>query len=975
MIGKTVSHYKIVSKIGAGGMGEVYLAEDTELKRNVALKFLPPGYSTDPDVLTRFKREAQAAAALNHPNIITVHEVSMYEDRPFIVMEHIEGLPLGTFVRSKALALPAILDLTIQIADGLSKAHGAGITHRDLKPDNILIDEDGRPKILDFGLAKQAGVTKITQEASTLGTVYYMSPEQTRGEDVDPRSDLFSLGTVLYEMITAHHPFEGEHTSAIMYAITHTDPHPLSRYNNDATPELERIVSKLIAKDVAERYQSAADLVADLKRERRSSDTAIHTAAHSVQRPAQKKRGRMAVKTGVPIVAAIIALWVVFKPFSVEIAPDKTATASNNSLAVMYFENIVDPADEKRTGEIVANLLITALSDADQLRVVSSQRLYDILKGLNKEGARVIDRNTATQVATRANASSMLLGSILQSDPSIVITYQLVDVASGDVKDSRRVDGRPGETVFALVDRMTGGLKQGLALRDSPTQSDRPVAELTTSSTDAYRIYLEGVELKYKNYKAESSSAFQQVLAIDSTMAMAAFWMANPANVFLTEQQRYAYLRQAYRHRDKVTERDRHMISSLYEAVFGSMEGALSELNAIIDRSPDDKEAYYQLSGLYWQGIGDLEKAIDAAITTTTIDPNYKLGYNRQAYIYLAMMRYEDALAALDEYIRVAPDEPNPYDSQAEVYGLMGRLDDAVASYTRALEKDPTFKAAEFSRANMRTFLADFDVALAYYKSVENHPNPSLSSWARLGAPAIAAMQGRYRAALIALDDAIQKDEAAGFDGSQYADKFWFKAFLYAEMGDWEQCLTAADRAMEKDRLRGGKADESWDLMVELLARSGNYTAAESLLAANPLVLTSADTEERTSHRLAKGAILYERGDYDAACEQFDAAADAFPNFFNLYVRAMAYLRAGRSEKAAEYFRGVVHSYGFSRFEATIESTNIHYYAGVAYEEVGLRDDAIAEYQEFLGLMKDADPGNTIVDDAHARLENLRQGS
>jgi predicted Ser/Thr protein kinase/TolB-like protein len=417
MIGKTISHYRIIEKLGEGGMGEVYLAEDTKLRRTVALKFLPSEYTSEPELKARFMREAQAAAALNHPNIITVHEVAEHEGRLYIAMEYVEGESLKDLVSKKGLTIGEVLDMALQICDGLAVAHQAGIIHRDIKPQNILVGKDGRVRICDFGLAKLKDVTQLTQTGSTLGTVAYMSPEQAQGQEVDHRSDIFSLGVVLYEVITGQLPFKGEHEAAVIHSIINDTPEPLARYKADVPERLQTIADKALKKDPANRYQTVADMMVDLRESRDQRATGGVTA-----------RTKKLVPLLVPasIVFVLVLLFLILRPFQVEIAPEKVAVAEENSLAIMYFENMVERDDPERLGEIVTNLLITDLSESQYMNVVSSQRLYDILKLLGREGEKVIDRSVATEVATKARAKWMLLGSILQVEPEMVLTSGLV---------------------------------------------------------------------------------------------------------------------------------------------------------------------------------------------------------------------------------------------------------------------------------------------------------------------------------------------------------------------------------------------------------------------------------------------------------------------------------------------------------------------------------------------------------------------
>ena len=305
MIGKTISHYKILEKLGEGGMGVVYKAEDTKLERTVALKFLSTQYTSDPEIVERFKREAKAAAALNHPNIITVYEIGEHEGQTFIAMEHIKGESLRDRMK-RALSPEDTLELISQVCRGLSKAQQADIVHRDIKPENIMIDEDGRVRILDFGLAKLKNVSKLTQTATTLGTLNYMSPEQLQGMEVDHRADIFSLGILLYEMITAELPFEGEYEAAVVYSIVHEDPKPLSFYKNDIPEYLDRIIDRALQKQPAMRYQNVADMLADLKARENADSTKTKAVKIKKSKPA-----RRVVVAVLLVVVALLAIFII----------------------------------------------------------------------------------------------------------------------------------------------------------------------------------------------------------------------------------------------------------------------------------------------------------------------------------------------------------------------------------------------------------------------------------------------------------------------------------------------------------------------------------------------------------------------------------------------------------------------------------------------------------------------------------------
>ena len=624
--GTMVDHYRIIKKIGAGGMGEVYLAEDTKLKRNVALKFLPPHLCQDEDCRARFKREAQAAAKLDHPNIVTIHEVSEYQGRPFFAMQHVEGQSLRDHAKARELEIERVINLSIQICDGLGAAHDKQVIHRDIKPSNIVIDAYGRPKILDFGLAAVQGGEHLTKTGSTLGTVRYMSPEQVQGKEVDHRTDLFSLGVVLYELICGNSPFARDNDMATGQAIVNDTPEPLTRYRANVPEPLQAIVAKLLEKDPNLRYQSAAGVIPDLRQLRRRSDSDA-TATMPI-RGRRRNLMRVLVPTALAIVVALV---LILKPWKFEISPSQEAIAAENRLAIMYFDNLVDPEDSQKLGEIATNLLITDLTESQYLDVVSSQRLYDILKLLGHEGEKKIDPDMATEVATKARAKWMLQGSILQVEPQLIITSQLVDVESGSAIASQRVSGEAGDNIFTLVDKLTVEVKSDLALPAvAQEEADRPVADVTTHSPEAYRYYLEGLDYEEKHYYTEALNSFREALKFDSTFAMAYFALALGRS---PEEERKRAIARALEYSDRVTEKERWYIEVGDAGLSGQTEEGIRRLEKIVEHYPEEKLALLWL-GITYRYAFQFDKAIRCLKRAIEIDPLYKGAYNELAYTY-----------------------------------------------------------------------------------------------------------------------------------------------------------------------------------------------------------------------------------------------------------------------------------------------------------------------------------------------------
>ncbi|MBN4072336.1 protein kinase [bacterium AH-315-F03] len=427
MIGEMIQQYKILEKIGAGGMGEVFLAQDTKLDRKVALKFLPEKFSADPEFKSRFEHEAKATAALNHPNIVTVYDFGEHEGSLFIAMEHVDGQSLQALIASGSLKLHDTLDIAKQIIEGLAAAHKAGVVHRDVKPANIMMTEDGRAKLLDFGLAKSQKATLETKVGATLGTVQYESPEQSRGESVDRRSDLFSLGVVIYEMATGALPFEGEYDAQIRYAISHEQAKPVSRYIPDSSDELQRIMDKLLDKDPELRYQSAIDVLSDFKR----------------------------------------------------LAQPVSGTQENiRSVAVLPFRNMSADPEQEFFCDGIAEDIINDLTRVENLHVAARTSSFAF------KGADIDIRD----ICTKLNVNSILEGSVRKSGNRLRVTAQLVNASDGYHVWSERFD-RELDDVFAVQEEIAASVTAALKISLTGAQKGK-ITRRSTENVEAYEFYL-----------------------------------------------------------------------------------------------------------------------------------------------------------------------------------------------------------------------------------------------------------------------------------------------------------------------------------------------------------------------------------------------------------------------------------------------------------------------------------------------------
>jgi serine/threonine protein kinase/tetratricopeptide (TPR) repeat protein len=964
MIGRIISHYKILEKLGEGGMGVVYKAQDTKLDRIVALKFLPKHLLCDNEAKTRFEHEAKAASALNHPNITTIYEIDEVEGECFICMEYIEGKPIEEVLKEKRLSVEEILRIAIQIGEGLNGAHKKDIIHRDIKSDNIMVTKEGQVKITDFGLAKLKGVTKLTKTGSTLGTLQYMSPEQAQGIEVDQRSDIFSFGVVLYEMITGQLPFKGEHEAAVIYSIVNETPEPLARYKANVPERLQRIVDKTLEKDRNIRYQSAADIIADLKGLQRE------TTGVSVVKP---KKKILPIIVPASIVFILVLLFLIFKPFKFEISPEKKATAEENKLAIMYFDNLVDPPDSAKLGEIITNLLITDLTESQYLKVVSSQRLYDILKLLGKEGIKKVDRVMATQVAEKANAKWMLLGSVLQVKPEIILTAQLVEVKTGNAIASQRITGQAGENIFPLVDRLTVEIKKDLSLPPmAQKEPDPSVADVTTHSPAAYRYYIEGMDYENKIYDKEAEESFRKALEYDSTFAMAYFRLLD----YIGGSPEYKQIKaKAVEYSKNISQKEKQYIKS-YEALdSGGWNSYIKELKKIVERYPEEKEAFYELGSSY-----DVERQFDQAIfylnKAIEIDPLYKLAYNKLAYTYNDMGDFEKSIWAINKYISLGPDEANPYDTRADLYAYNGKLDQAIQSYKKALEIKPDFYMSLEKLGHMYLFKREYAKAESCYKEIASSSEKSHRTTGRTYLALIPLHQGKFEEALTVLDNGIVADKMDQVEGWQNADKHFLKTRIYEEKKNLKMALSVCEKALAI--LRKTFPDDKLfglDFYIQILAESNELAKAKEFAENLKKEIERTDKNLMFKYWYSLGVIELASGSFQASADYLAKCTKDDPTIYTSFMLAKAYLGAGRLGEAVAVFERSLSRYDYDRAFDAIRTVKAYYLLGLAYEKSGWTKKAIEQYEEFLEIWKDADPGIPEVEDARERLEKLKAKS
>ena len=990
--------YQIIEKLGKGGMGKVYRALDKKLDEEVAIKLLNPEIASDKKTLERFSNELKLARKIIHKNVGRMYEFMEEQGTHFITMEYVPGEDLKSFIkRVGQLPVGKAVSIGKQILEGLEEAHKLGTVHRDLKPSNIMIDKEGNARIMDFGIARSVYTKGMTAKGVIIGSPEYMSPEQAEAKDIDHRSDIYSFGIILYEMLTGQLPFEGDTPLGIAMKHKQEVPKEPKDLNPQIPEDLNRLILCCMEKEPQNRYQSGTKILTDLA----NIEKGMPTTSRVVQ-PKSLTSKEITVSFNLKklwIPALIIIAFAIVAIIIWQAKPQKEIAQVpkiENSIAVITFANQTGDPSYDYLQDVIPNLLITNLENTGFLYVATWERMSDLLKQMGRNDVAKIDSDLGFELCRREGIEAIVVGSYTKAGDVFVTDAKVLDVETRRLMKSASTRGEGIDSILKIqIDQLSVDIAQGIGIaRKKLEMSKLRIADVATSSIEAYNLFLKGRESWEKQYYDEARQRLDRAVGYDPEFAVAWLYLARTHGNLRNIKAENEAWENAKLYANKASEKDRLWIEARYASVVEkSPDKAIRLFQEVSNKYPKEKifhlalAQFYRQKELYAEGLDELNQALQ-------LDPSYGITVNLFAYTYAEMGDYKKALEYFKKYSGLSPGEADPFDSMAELYFRLGRLDDAITKYKEALEIKPDFGAERWI-SYIYSVKGEYTETMNWTnRFIDAAPSEGLKAQGYLGLGFYHMVMGRFDLAIQSLDKAGEIWQA---DGNLYGLSVsnLMKGWIHFGIGEFELGREYIKKYFDfniefQPQLRQINLAGS-NIFTGFcdLGEGKNEAARNKLMKAGELLserieeAPQSETKQSFLYDLFHAEILLAEGAVDEAIEVMENAAPLEVPDMNppammslnmpLYqdVLARAYLKKEEWDKAIAVYVDLI---SFDPDETDRRAVPLIYHFRLAklYEQKGWKGKAIEHYEKFLAPWEDAESSPSDVEDARKRLTGLK---